>query len=81
MNELIKGILCLTLVVALSLLVLSKFNSSIATDVNFRCCDGYCTDVYYDNSTDTCHLVLCENSLFGSNCTYKAKPLPTVAIA
>jgi len=47
--------------------------SSVTYD---KCCGGVpCSDTYYSEEDNLCHLVLCENSFYAKqlNCTYKPK--------
>ena len=52
-------------------------------DVNtfIQCCNGsQCTDTYYVEQDNTCHLVLCENSAFTNkkDCVYRGANITNV---
>jgi len=66
------GILVAIGVLAFGLFIASPVMQTTIEDqlVYTNCCNGsICTDVYYKQESNTCHLVLCEIMPF-ANCTY-----------
>ena len=69
------------LLAVISIVVLISFfqlNDLRNANMEIQCCDGNpCTDTYYTQEDNLCHLVLCENSLFTNKqeCVYSGKGL------
>jgi len=69
------GIVCVLIVITIMLIVgLFILNNLKETLVYLECCNGNtCTDTYYTQEDNLCHLTMCENyPLFNNgNCTYE----------
>jgi len=64
--------------VILIVVLISFFQLNQLRDANMeiQCCEGnQCTDTYYTQEDNLCHLVLCENSPFTNkqDCVYSGK--------
>ena len=65
----------ISIVVLISFIELKRLRNA---NMELQCCDGkQCTDTYYTQEDNLCHLVLCENSLFTNkqDCVYPGKGL------
>jgi len=74
-KEVIFTIAIFLITVILIILILSLIvDTEVDVITSFQCCDGKdCTDTYYTQEDNQCHLVLCENSPFTNkeDCTYE----------
>ena len=67
-------IIVASIIIVFSLAMMQSIDPSDNAKVKLmmdKCCDGaYCTDTYYSEEDNLCHLTLCEHSFFLTNCTY-----------
>ena len=69
--EIIILVITLSIIIIIGLCMVNKLEKNL---VYLECCDGNpCTDTYYSQEDNMCHLVLCENSLFTNkeDCVYE----------
>ena len=69
--EIIILVITLSIIIIIGLCMVNKLEKNL---VYLECCDGNpCTDTYYSQEDNLCHLTMCENfPLFNNgNCTYE----------
>ena len=75
--QILISLIFLVVVISLvALISLFQLNDLRNANMEIQCCDGnQCTDTYYTQEDNLCHLVLCENSPFTNkqDCVYPGK--------
>jgi len=84
MKDITTGIIVGTLMVAMILMVMGvMLQETVDVNTYIQCCNGsQCTDTYYTEEDNLCHLVLCENDAFTdkAKCTYQGANITNITM-